>query len=322
MTVTLAVPVPTISKTRVFHDDEPAITVSDGAAPWPSMVSVLAAFVPFWTSSCPALVSLSVIEVVTSMVLLASLLVSADAIAARNALSEETLNVLSAIRASRYSRNAARERRRRIGARWEDLLPGSISWSLRGFREWRNRRNLMTRRRMGQPVTPAAPRLAVLIQEDAHLDKLRFSSFRTAMPWRHRAIPGGTAAPMRTTTAPRWTGTLSPEGGQGDTPNSRRDLRRLGNLGPSESEAVGYPGHSHRPAGRHRRGPGPAGIALSPSFDKSDIVDHYKALRLGEFINAGLHVIPDDPSHADQLPAGQRGTGEIEVFRGEIDLEL
>jgi hypothetical protein len=44
--------------------------------------------------------------------------------------------------------------------------------------------------------------------------------------------------------------------GQGDIPNSRRDLRRLGHLGPSESEAVGIAGI--------RTGPS-AGLAAGPA---------------------------------------------------------
>ena len=44
--------------------------------------------------------------------------------------------------------------------------------------------------------------------------------------------------------------------------------------------------------------------AIHGQLDESDIVDHFEVLRIGEFIDAGLHVIPDDPSHTDELPPG------------------
>jgi hypothetical protein len=101
-----------ISKIRVFHDEAPEITGfgADGFAGRPSMVSDLGVLVASWITSCPAVVSLSLIEAVTLMVLLASPLVSAVAMAFRRSLSVETLNVLRAMRDSRPSRNRPKDR--------------------------------------------------------------------------------------------------------------------------------------------------------------------------------------------------------------------
>ena len=109
-TVTLAVPVPTTSKIRVFQDDEPAIKVSEGDFPCPSIVIVLVVPVPSSIFSCPADMSLRVIEAVTLMVLLLSPLLSAEAMALRRSASVETLNVLRAMRGSSPSTKRRRDR--------------------------------------------------------------------------------------------------------------------------------------------------------------------------------------------------------------------
>ena len=105
-----------------------------GDDPWPSIVKVLAAPVAFWISSSPAAVSVNVIDVVTLIVFALEPLSSAVVIAARNALSVATLNVLRTIRDSRPSRNSGRHRSCRSAVRLDRLLR-NIGAPLKVYRE-------------------------------------------------------------------------------------------------------------------------------------------------------------------------------------------
>jgi len=158
MTVTLAAPVPTISRIRLSSVEEPDKTVSCGSLPLlPSIVNDLPADVVLSISSSPSAVSVSVIEVVKSIVFELELFVSAKRMALRNSVSVLTLKVVSKVRASKLSRTARTDNGRRELRERRDRLRENMSAH---FGERTSRHSKIA----GEPIVAnglAAPRTAL-----------------------------------------------------------------------------------------------------------------------------------------------------------------